>query len=44
MGSLVNTIIRDAREYDDSERDSVLQAKVLASTAINHVFGIKMRI
>jgi kinesin family protein 11 len=35
MGSLVNTIIRDAREYVDSERESVLQAKALASTAAN---------
>lgn len=35
MGSLVDTIVHDAREYVTSERESVLQAKALASTAAN---------
>lgn len=33
MGSLIDTVVRDTREYIDSERESVLQAKALANTA-----------
>jgi kinesin family member 11 len=35
MGSLIDTVMRDTREYVDSERESILQAKALASTAAN---------
>jgi kinesin family protein 11 len=35
IGSLIETLVRNAREYVDSERESVLQAKALANTAAN---------
>jgi len=39
MGSLVDTIVREAREYVDSERETVLKAKALANTAANTEIG-----
>ena len=39
IGLLVETMIREAREYIDSERESVLQAKALANTAANTEIG-----
>jgi kinesin family member 11 len=39
IGLLVDTVIREAREYVDSERESVLQAKTLANIAANTEIG-----
>jgi len=39
IGLLVETIIREAREYVDSERESVLQAKALGNSAANIEIG-----
>jgi kinesin family protein 11 len=39
MGSLVDTVVRDTKEYIDSERESILQAKALANAAANIEIG-----